>query len=248
MAWVNASSLGPANLYAPRKLLANLWARGAALQCCFSQEAIDLLIPLYLGSVHPNSIFDPSLLSAVVVQVKYKTTGDKNAEHAIRPIGVPRDHNPPLPYLAILMELGSTSRYQETRKRIKYEAPEILPDSEFGILHKAWKAAENDLETHCGKNTKKDTLKEYEKKYKDARLAVDSWNRYSISVRGVSKDEYGILHEANVVEEFATLLSIVIPLSGEQSTRSMRPLERLSDKYHTAWMSDYGVSNEVWRW
>ncbi|KAF8816611.1 hypothetical protein BYT27DRAFT_7220522 [Phlegmacium glaucopus] len=197
------------------KLLANLWARGAALQCCFSQESIDLIIPLYCGSIHPDSNFDPAQFSAVVIQIKYKSAGDTNAEPAIRPIGVVRDHNgdQPLPYLAMLMELAAAEEY----------------------------------EAHCRlKNTPKAILTQCKKKAKDAQLAVDSCNRYSISVRGISVDEYGILREAKIADQFATLLSIIMPLHGkDKSTRkNMRPLERLSDPPHIAWMSDYYVPDE----
>ena len=72
-----------ANLYACRDMLANLWVRGAGLQCWFSQERIDLLVPAYHGPIGPDSIFDPSLLSIIVIQIKFKHDGDLNAELAI---------------------------------------------------------------------------------------------------------------------------------------------------------------------
>ncbi len=40
---------------------------------------------------------------------------------------------------------------------------------------------------------KKETLAKLKKKVNDARLAADSCNRFSISVRGASPDVYGIL-------------------------------------------------------
>ena len=95
-----------ANLYACRDMLANLWVRGAGLQCCFSQERIDLLVPAYHGPIGPDSIFDPSLLSVIVVQIKFKHDGDLNAELAISALGGDRDLDEPLPYLAIVMELS----------------------------------------------------------------------------------------------------------------------------------------------
>jgi hypothetical protein len=105
---VNASLRGPANLYTRRQPFAYLWARGGALQCRFPQESIEFLIPLYLGSVDPDSEFDPSRLSGSVRQVEFKVAGDKKAEATIRPIGIPRDRQQPLPYLAILMEVDGT--------------------------------------------------------------------------------------------------------------------------------------------
>jgi hypothetical protein len=238
---------GPAYLYTRRKLLANLWTRGAALQCFFSQESIDFLIPSYHGSVDPDSKFDPSRLSAVVVQVKHKVAEDNPAELAIRPIGVHRDRHQHLPHLVILMELGNESRYNDNGLRIKCAASEPPAGGEFGILCDTWKAAAEKLETYRrGKNVQNDTLEDLKKKTNDARLAVDSCNRYSILARGVSPDVYGILHTANIAKEFADLLCIIMPLSiDEQSTRQhMRPLERLSDGPRTAWMSDYVVPNE----
>ncbi|KIL57071.1 hypothetical protein M378DRAFT_16508 [Amanita muscaria Koide BX008] len=106
------------------QLLANLWARGAALQCCFNQETIDWLIPFYIfpdgtAAFDLNAKFDPSRLSAVFGQVKNKEVGDLKAEKSIHPIGIPYDPDQPLPYLAILMELGTTSTYSETGSKMK---------------------------------------------------------------------------------------------------------------------------------
>lgn len=234
----NTPLRGPANLYARRQLLANLWARGGALQCCFFQERIDLLLPIYYGSVDPYSIFDPSLLSLFVVQVKYRANGNGNAELAIRPIGLVRDLDKPLPYLAMLMELGCKQRFKKGRKKIKYLASESLVDGAFRSRHEEWDAAVKDLRA----NTAKNAVKGLKKKVNDARLAIDSYNRYSISVRGISPDEYGILRTAKIAKEFATLLSIVLPpITEDHSTkRHMRPLECLSDR---SWMSHYGVWN-----
>ena len=95
-----------ANLYACRDMLANLWVHGAGLQCWFSQERIDLLVPAYHGPIGPDSIFDPSLLSVIVIQIKFKHDGDLNAELAISALGGDRDLDEPLPYLTIVMELS----------------------------------------------------------------------------------------------------------------------------------------------
>ncbi|KIL60391.1 hypothetical protein M378DRAFT_26527 [Amanita muscaria Koide BX008] len=104
-----------------KELLANLWARGAALQCCFNQESLGWLIPIYIfpdgtAGFDSNAKFDPSRLSAVFGQVKNKEAGDSKAEKAI---GIPCDPDQPLPYLAILMELGTMSTYRETGSNMK---------------------------------------------------------------------------------------------------------------------------------
>jgi hypothetical protein len=114
-----------------RQLLANLYARGAALQCSFGQESLDLFIPTYAGSVADNATFDPAALSAVVCQVKYRTVGDKRAGDALRPIGIPRDLDQPLPYLALLLELGSTATYQETTLKYNRQHQHLLAMASF---------------------------------------------------------------------------------------------------------------------
>ena len=240
---------GPANLYPRRQLLANLWARGAGLQCCFSQETIDLLLVVYHGSVDPDSIFDPSLLSSIAVQVKFKIAGDGNAELAIRPISVVRDLDKPLPYLAILMKLGCEQCFEENGTKVKYLASGPLADGAFRTLRNAWDAAPKNLKA----NAEKDAVQGLMKEVNDARLAVDSYDQYSISVRGTSPDVYGILRTAKITKEFATLLSIIMTSIAEDhnTKKHMRPLERLSDRSHIAWMSDYGLStdsNEEWPW
>ena len=201
-------------------------------------------MPTYDGPVDGNEKFDPSRLSAVAAQVKFKAAGDKKAELAIRPTVVPRDRRQPLPYLALLMELGSESEYQESSSKIRCTASEPLPDGKFEEYCDALDAAEKKLASRL---KRKDTnnnniLNNLKKEVNDARTAIASCNRYSISVRGASRDVYGILDTANIANEFATLLSIIMPMPvHEHSTRQhMRPLERLSNESkHTDWMSEY---------
>ena len=248
-------------LYTRRDLLANLWARGAALQCSFSQESFNLLIPFYYGSVEPDSIFDPSLLSAGLAQIKNKAAGDTQAELAIRPIGVPSDR---LPYLAILMELGCESCFKENRSKIKYKVSGPLDDGKLRKYRVAHGKAAQKLKTYVEnalvqkkrktqKDTREETWEETIKTLKEeadkTQLAIESCYRYSISVRGTSPDVYGILDKANIANEFKTLLDIIMPqpLDEEDSIRQhLRPLERLADDSpQTAWMWKYGARNEA---
>jgi hypothetical protein len=58
---------------------------------------------------------------------------------------------------------------------------------------------------------------------------------------------YGILKEANVVREFAHLLSVTMPapVAQDRKIEHMRPLERLGDtSAHTDWMYEYLVPAE----
>jgi hypothetical protein len=128
------------------------------------------------------------------------------------------------------MELGKESNYQENQSKIKSMASEPVGDGEFEELSGGLMTAVTDLETHQKQPTKdRATTERLKKKVKEARLAVDSCNMYSISVRGASPDVYGILREANIVKEFATLLSITMPSPSNQdlTMQHMRPLERL---------------------
>ncbi|KAF8522530.1 hypothetical protein JB92DRAFT_2807319 [Gautieria morchelliformis] len=98
------------------KLLANLWARGAALQCSFNQVSIDHLIVCYHGRTGSSAVFEPALLSGVVVQVKNQKEGDGSIEREIRPMGLPPDGTPPRAYLSLVLELG-TDRVHSSTKR-----------------------------------------------------------------------------------------------------------------------------------
>jgi hypothetical protein len=200
-------------------------------------HSIDCLIPIYIGSVAADTVFDPSRLSVVASQVK--VAGDKKAETTIRPIVIPRDLRCPLPHLAILMELGN-----EERKplKIKPTASEPVGDGEFEELPDKLITAVKDPESHKRQPKKLEADTErLKRKVKEARLAVDSCNRYSISVPGASGDVYGILSRANIVSEFAALLSITMPPSNlDRTMQHMRPLERLGGaSNHTAWMTEY---------
>ena len=227
-----------------RQLLANLWARGAALQCCFSQELIGLVIPVYHGSTEPDPTFDPSLLSAAVARIKNREAGDGQVEPAMHPIDALRDRCQPLPHLTILMELDYEAPYQETGLKIKCQVLEPVPDGEFGKLRDACEEAVKEYVTYGrNKKTEKGTLKRLKEKADNAQLAADSCNRYSISVRGASPNVYGVLRKANIANEFATLLSIILPPPREEDSKRkhMRPLERLSDESpHSAWTCKYG--------
>ena len=239
-----------ADLGFQRKLLANLWARGAALQCCFNQKAIDFTIPVYHGPVNANAMFDPSRLGGLPGQVKFKVASDPQAETLIRPFGIPRDPHHPLPYLALLMELGNESNYKGYSK-IKATPSGSTADGKFLELTTALATA---VQEHAlrlqqvGKKKKGDAeLERLKKAIGDAQLAVDSYNRYSISVRGASPKVYQVLQTANIDEAFATLLEIttLLPENQEATLQHMRPLERLGDaSNHTAWMSEYVALEE----
>ena len=223
----------------------NLWAHGGALLCCFCQEEVDFSIPVYHGSIHEESIFDPSLLFEIAGQIKFRTEGDLDAELGICPIGVDSDLDNPLPYLAILMELGCKQHFKENSMKIKFLASEPPVNGRFQSL-----VEERNMALEDSTNTDKTAIKELKKKVNNAQLAVDSYNRYSISVCGASLDMYNILSKANIVQEFAALLNIVMPESEAECTKMhMWPLERLSEKsHHTDWMWEYSASEAYEEW
>ncbi|KIM44537.1 hypothetical protein M413DRAFT_25012 [Hebeloma cylindrosporum] len=229
-----------------KTLLANLWARGAALQCSFNQESLDLLIVTYTGSVVSDEIFDVERLSAMVVQIKYKTKADTKAE-------APRNSYQPLPYIVMVLELGNESSHQTIPSRIRVTSPP--PDvvaSQFEDLQKQWTSALQLLQEYKDqklKPRKREVGKDQEevrllKDVEIKRLAMDAYNRYTISVRGASPEVYGVLKKANIAEAFATLLSVTLPSPTAHDTtiQQMKPLERLgATSAHTDWMSVYVV-------
>ena len=231
-----------------RKLLANLWARCAALQCSFGQKAIDFTIPTYQceGPFEADAVFDPSRLSGVSGQVKLKVVGEPQAESRIRPLGIPRDPRDPLPYLALLMELGSESNYQGHGK-IKATPSEPTSTNKFLELTTTLATAAEKYAVRLqqvGKNKKESELMALKEALNKAQLATDMYNRYAISIRGASPEVYQILETAEIATEFATLLDITTRVPGKEKAtiQHMCPLERLEDgSNHTAWMAEYVV-------
>ncbi|KAK2465753.1 hypothetical protein APHAL10511_002297 [Amanita phalloides] len=248
------------------EMLANHWARGAAIQCCFTQKAIDFIIPVYDGSVDADAVFDPSCLTGIVGQVNFKASGDSQAETVIRPFGIPRDRSHPLPYIALFMELGCESDYQGCpTKKIKPTTFRLTNDDRFSRLkidlalaeqrHGVHELRQQELEKSVVAGNREQLmqeLKNMKKLVKEAKQVVDSYNhqfdsynRYSISVRGASPDVYHILKEAKITEEFAMLLRATTILSAELGYQEvmrqhMFPSKRLGKaSNHTAWWSDY---------
>ncbi|KAF8321931.1 uncharacterized protein EI90DRAFT_3078526 [Cantharellus anzutake] len=203
----------------PRNLLPNLWARGTILQCCFNQSSIDFLCPIYFGSVEPEDVFDPDKLSGLVVQVN------------------------PLPYLALLMELGTESKYQGIAM-VTYQAPKHFQPSEYQELKAECESAWDNLSQHKEKHPKDETvLKKLKAQAQGKQLEMDLYNRYLISARGAGENTYPILRTAGITNEFKTFLDIVVPQasSKEPLIGHMRPLDRFGGDFSQShWMSDYG--------
>jgi hypothetical protein len=184
-------------------------------------------------------------LSGAVFQIKYKEAADTMAETDMRPVGIPRDLDRPLPYLAMLMELGTETSHQGIRSKIKC-TPSEVPSEQFQQLRQNWLDALGCFNDYQKKKKKtKEKTRKLREAVKVGQQAMDSCNRYSIAVRGASPDVYDILREAGIAEEFATLLHITIPspTPQEQALQHMRPLERLGgSSSHTHWMRNYVVS------
>ena len=206
---------------------------------------------VYYGDIDAKAIFDPAMLSAVFGQVKFKSKADTTTEQAIRPIGLPRSlsESGPLPYLAMLFELGNDSNHGRTKSKIKVTTPTSTTKDEFQKLTQNWLTAVKALgkyqAEHPEKKRQKDPkLVEKQNKVKEERAAMDAYNRYTIAVRGASASVYGILDKAKVQTEFATLLAITMPspTAQDEMIQHMRPLERLGrESGHNAWMSRYVV-------
>src|SRR5215472_1353929 len=128
-----------------RKLLANLWARQAVLQCSFNQASIHCLIPIYMGSMANDAIFDPAMLTGIVVQVQYKSKGDLASGQNIRPFGIFRDLEAPLPYVAFLMELGTESAYGHQGKKVESTVWSRDRNTKFSTLVQEWSVEVDNL-------------------------------------------------------------------------------------------------------
>lgn len=191
--------------FLPRRLLANLWARGAALQCCFRQESLDLMIVTYKGSVAANAIFDPKNLTAIVIQVKYKNKTDLNAGRVLRPIGIPRNIHRPLPYIALLMELGSQSNYWTSRSKILVTASPLEDNGMFRTHWEKRDSAMKKLLHYEGRKLNGQEQKiegELQKEVDNAQQKMDACNRFSISVRSALPEVYGVLAKAKISKAF----------------------------------------------
>ena len=101
-----------------RDLLHNLMRQQAALQLCHGQQYWDLLIPIYFGE--PSAPFDPSALSAVVVQVK-----NRHDATSLKVDGPEYDDffgisdTSANPVLCLLLDLESTPTGRETVKLMR---------------------------------------------------------------------------------------------------------------------------------
>lgn len=202
---------------------------------------------VYHGDIDADAVFNPAMLSAAFGQVKYKSKADTTAEQAIRPIGLPRNSTEPLPYLALLLELGNESHHGKTHSKIKVTIPKATEKDKFQSLtenHLVAVEALRDYQAQAGQPVEltDPELVEKQKEVKKARVTMDTYNRYTIAVRGVSADVYGILRKAKIETEFATLLGTTMPSPTPQddAIQHMRPLERLGGgSGHNAWMSNY---------
>jgi hypothetical protein len=182
-----------------------------------------------MGSLDADELFDPTKLSGVVVQVKYKTKADPTVEDNTRPLGIVRNLSTPLPYVAFVMELGSDSSHQDTKTRIKSKTwPEsVIP---FGDLVRDWRAAVAELEQYKEQvKPHKTEITRLSKLMKQKEWLKDSYNRFAISVRGVS--DYGVLVRAHLVDAFKDLLKVTLPspVIHARGVQLMRPLEQLGE-------------------
>ena len=188
---------------------------------------------VYHGDIDADAVFDPAMLSAAFGQVKYKNKAETTAEQAIRPIGL--SHDLTLPYLTLLLELGNESNHGTTHSKTKVTIPEATEKDKFQRLtesHSVAVEAFRDYQVQAGQPVKKrmdPKLVKKQKKVKAVRVTMDTYNRYTIAVRDVSPDVYGILRKAKIETEFATLLSTTMPSPTPQddAIQHMRPLERL---------------------
>jgi hypothetical protein len=227
---------------ATRKLLANLWSRGAILQCAHNQSSIDILCVVYFGSVSPGALFDLDKLGRFVLQITNKCNAAAPEEGNVPPVGIPDDLSRPLPSLTCVLELGNESTFEDTRSKIRTTASGPLSCEELRQLMGEWTAAVDELRRYRkSESPTKTKVNELNEAIQRRRLAMEDCNRYSIFVRGASAETYGILDKANVAVPFATLLDVTMPSRTPEhwAMQQMRPSDRLDEaSQHMAWMCD----------
>ena len=203
-----------------------------------------------MGSMESNEEFDPNRLSAIFGQVKFKIDGDSRSGEEIRPIGLARSPHQPLPYLAVLMELGNESNYLETTSKIKVTTPEPLVEGTFEDLSKEFDEAQvayNKYRALPKKQRKREVLEKKKSRMHRTRRARDSCNRYSLSIRSACADVYGVLRKAEMTTPFDTLIGISKPLAYDVNSTllHMRPMERLGpESKGLEWMREYDVQDD----
>ena len=216
----------------------------------------------YKGDVAAGEIFNIENLSAFVVQIKYKVNADTQAGRELRPIGISRNIHQPLPYLALLMELGTESNHQEAKSQILVNTSPMKDVVKFESLWKERDSAVQNLNEYMVKKKEMERTKEtkkqrgraqdpqqteLEEKVQDAQAKIDAINRFSIFVRGASSKIYGILSEAKIVDEFAHLLKVTLPspVPLDITMKEMHPLERMDETSdQTAWMFRYTMAED----
>jgi hypothetical protein len=235
-------------------LLANLWARGTALQGAFNRGSIEALIVMYHGRIEGGASFDPTLLSGVMVRVKGKRARDVRTGREIPPVGVPPDETAPRAYLSLslVLELGTESPHQETGSAIKVVMGNG-EETEFGKLVNEWRETREEvqgLEAGVRKREKKAGDGELKEAWEKVRPeAMDKFNRYVISIRGLSG--YGILEKAKIKEEFEMLLRATNGLGRLEEENlldlmeEMQPFRTLGTSGHVRWMRKYVVKKRV---
>lgn len=192
-----------------RNILAGYWFRGSGLQCVFNQESL-LFIATYNGSVDDDAVFDCDKLSACVIQVKLKKHPDTTAMRSLRPIGIPRS-NDPLPYVAIVMELGCKSVYRSPsnseKHQVQFLSPDAVSSADFVALREKRLSAKRKLD--LVKKTKSTDYQTRKKEFQVAQREEDRVNRYEIYIRGSTASTYGVLHSARIEKEFGAMLKMM---------------------------------------
>jgi hypothetical protein len=188
-----------------------------------------------------NEIFDPARNSSIVAQLKLKSGGDFKAGNKIKPIGIHRSLEQPLPYIAIHVELGCKVLYRASGGTLMVTTSEPPFPGQFRLLTSDWIIARNELETMQNAHVGKEEMSTQREFIAEKRAAMDYCNRFSIYVRGASSQTYGILKKANIEKEFTTLLNTArASIDDEYRAQNMRPCERLENtSAHMAWMAEY---------
>ncbi|KAJ7283887.1 hypothetical protein C8J57DRAFT_1218180 [Mycena rebaudengoi] len=111
------------------RLLLYAWCRGVAFHCADNQPIFDLLIPIYLGDLESSFVLDQ--LSYIVIQVKARVGAA--AKSVLAGLTGPiidtgrKKHKPP--YVALLMDLGTSTAFRGSKSTILSVSEAAVPPS-----------------------------------------------------------------------------------------------------------------------
>ena len=114
--------------YTPdRKSLCDALIRGTAFSCKRNQRGVDIIIPIYIGTLHEKLSKDH--ISYVLIQVKNWSTDNKGDDYplsataSLSPAYIGIEELPHMPFLSLYLQLGATKEFIDVPTEF-FESPQ----------------------------------------------------------------------------------------------------------------------------